>query len=999
MNNNAKPHYSSKYIVVIMCFVFALTLTACGNNDIARSDNAIENGNNEDFQNNDDLGLTENIGSDPEDQENATSSENGAEYNSAPRGEIDFSTSQEFSLSSSNNTPPEDVLYEVSWAGGFGGGGEDEDICSTSYSSPTIVGHIDNLEWTDSIEIWVCGWQPNEKIQVTIQNETGGVIYDDEIVVISNPVHFQYYVPTNTSYGSYNMTFEGEQSGKVIQSLTIEKPTGSRIYRVENGLLLYNFEPNKRIRLLAFSEFSNDCSRDYYLAGWQEYQINDQGYLIIQLTNDISSVCAFVVSDNSEILAIYGHAYAVMTPKFPEESSGNFVYDCDDYSYIQQETIDPGQISSPISTSTTINLDEPSIIAFRSGNNMFTSDPNGNDIHQVGDLPSGIHSQLSPNGDKIVFVVSENGMGNIFLTNIDGTEVKQLTDDSLDHTDPHWSTDGNRIYFRSYTTDGYYISSIDIDGRNQTRFNNKPLDFPTLPFVSPNEAYVAIIDRVQQNSLSIMEKGLDPVFVTQASYEIAWSPDGQQLAFFQSPKICIYNVFQEELNCHSQLFSWVSSLEWSPNGEYIVAEGVLHDTLHEQERIPEIFLLWTNSTNSICNLSQHPFADDMAPVWSPTSDSLAFTSNRDGYYEIYTVDVNGKNLVRLTYLENSAWTFGWSHIDTSSPSSTITPPPTITAPTSSNIMDVSGVLSDLPVIYRMEVREDFVYATTEESTFIVIDVSDPTNPLQIGSTENPDYARATDIKIVDGFAYVTYGNLIAGLIIIDISDPYNPHEVGRFENDEFMSGNHATGVAIHNNFAFISHHDDGLWVIDISDPSKPIRVASGNFPINADDIVIRDTFAFLAMRHGEFKIVDISAPTHPNEISSLMLSGSAGRKIEIVGDYLYILVDSRNTDTDGGIHIVDISSPYSPILVDFYTLPDVYKIAATQALVFLGTQNGLRILSVSDPTNPTEIAEYNEFDNINAIFVQDNLLFLAVNDTQQGKLVILTLSQNFVNEN
>jgi TolB protein len=47
------------------------------------------------------------------------------------------------------------------------------------------------------------------------------------------------------------------------------------------------------------------------------------------------------------------------------------------------------------------------------------------------------------------------------------------------------------------------------------------------------------------------------------------------------------------------------------------------------------------------NLTNHP-ASDWAGSWSPDGRMIAFRSNRDGNYEIYVMDADGKNERRLT---------------------------------------------------------------------------------------------------------------------------------------------------------------------------------------------------------------------------------------------------------------------------------------------------------------------------------------------------------------
>lgn len=60
-----------------------------------------------------------------------------------------------------------------------------------------------------------------------------------------------------------------------------------------------------------------------------------------------------------------------------------------------------------------------------------------------------------------------------------------------------------------------------------------------------------------------------------------------------------------------------------------------------------IYTIRTDGSNET-RLTDDVVAEYRSPVWSPDGKKIAFASNRDGNYEIYTMDANGANVTRLT---------------------------------------------------------------------------------------------------------------------------------------------------------------------------------------------------------------------------------------------------------------------------------------------------------------------------------------------------------------
>ena len=71
----------------------------------------------------------------------------------------------------------------------------------------------------------------------------------------------------------------------------------------------------------------------------------------------------------------------------------------------------------------------------------------------------------------------------------------------------------------------------------------------------------------------------------------------------------------------------------------------------------EIYMMDTDGKEQV-RLTQHPDAD-FQPVWSPTGEQILFVSNRDGVYDLYLMDANGENVKRvfkkIASREQPAW--------------------------------------------------------------------------------------------------------------------------------------------------------------------------------------------------------------------------------------------------------------------------------------------------------------------------------------------------------
>lgn len=143
----------------------------------------------------------------------------------------------------------------------------------------------------------------------------------------------------------------------------------------------------------------------------------------------------------------------------------------------------------------------------------------------------------SPDGQQIALSAvhpasSEDGEAQaIFLVNVDGSGFRQLTPDQTGS--PTWSPDGHWIAFSSGTQGSDTISVINIDG---TGLKQLVAGGASGPLWSPDSQHIAFF-RGNNGAfeLDVMRPDGSGVIPLMAGVEEAvWSPNGQQLAIYQS---------------------------------------------------------------------------------------------------------------------------------------------------------------------------------------------------------------------------------------------------------------------------------------------------------------------------------------------------------------------------------------------------------------------------------------------------------------------------------
>ncbi|PLW80738.1 hypothetical protein C0585_01170, partial [Candidatus Woesearchaeota archaeon] len=258
-----------------------------------------------------------------------------------------------------------------------------------------------------------------------------------------------------------------------------------------------------------------------------------------------------------------------------------------------------------------------------------------------------------------------------------------------------------------------------------------------------------------------------------------------------------------------------------------------------------------------------------------------------------------------------------------------------------------GTATTLDNAYGVFVQGDYAYAISAmDHGLSVIDVSDPTSPVEVGSLRaisSPQGGTASclgmpfDLFVSGDYVYIA-SYLNYSLTIVDVSDPTSPVQVGYIVDSE--QGGTATtlkfaiNVFVRGDYAYVTSQDDnGLSIIDVSDPTNPVEVGyvtdsevggTATTLDGASDVFVSGGYAYVTSRDDDgLSVIDVSNPTNPAEVGYIDTILNSPQTIFVSGDYAYIPTD------DEGLSIVDISDPTNPFEIDFISDSEVGGTATT----------------------------------------------------------------------
>jgi len=228
--------------------------------------------------------------------------------------------------------------------------------------------------------------------------------------------------------------------------------------------------------------------------------------------------------------------------------------------------------------------------------------------------------------------------------------------------------------------------------------------------------------------------------------------------------------------------------------------------------------------------------------------------------------------------------------------------------------------------------------------------------------------------------------------------PTNPVEVGSYDLSDCAEDLTITGA-----YAYVADGGSGLRVVNVSTPTNPTEVGFYDTPGSAHGVAVAGGYAYVA-DGGGLRVINVSTPTNPTEVGFYDTPGKA-YDVTVVGGYAYLadsaygMAAAENhayiTEWGNGLRVISVSTPTNPTEVGFCDMPGYAQsvaVAGNYAYIADG-DGGLRVVDVSIPTSPTEVGFYDTPGYANGVAVDGDYIYVA--DDNGGLFVLRYTGEGF----
>ena len=261
---------------------------------------------------------------------------------------------------------------------------------------------------------------------------------------------------------------------------------------------------------------------------------------------------------------------------------------------------------------------------------------------------------------SIAFVSDATGRKEVYVTDVMGNKVRQITRHNHLCVSPRFTADGSSLAYSSYHRGNQNLYITELNQSKVTRALSRRKGMNLAPAFSPDGGtMVMTLSKDGTPDLYLMDlKGKILERLTKRSginVSPSFSPDGKSIAFVSDrsgrPQVYIMDMQSRQVRRLTFQGSENAEPSWSPKGDRIVYTGLAGGNY-------QIYTISVNGGGP--SQVSSGWGDFESPTWSPDGKQIAFSRKRNGHQEICAVFANGKGLRTLFNLKGNQSYPRWS---------------------------------------------------------------------------------------------------------------------------------------------------------------------------------------------------------------------------------------------------------------------------------------------------------------------------------------------------
>jgi len=260
--------------------------------------------------------------------------------------------------------------------------------------------------------------------------------------------------------------------------------------------------------------------------------------------------------------------------------------------------------------------------------------------------------------DRIVYACGNVGSSNICVVDLAGN-TRTLISDAKDDAEPDWHPTTQQLVFQSNRDGNYDVFISDADGRNVKNLTQTRGKDERMPDWSPDGQSIVyeIGDGVDNGDIVMQVIAANRAYTLAAGRAPVWSPDGNYVAYMQKQsngywQLYVFDVRNKTARKLTHSDEHCRFPAWSPDGEWLAYNTYVFSSAPRGQTY-DIWRMRADGSGSPQRLTTT--GDSGRPSWSADGKRIIYNY---GEY-LYLLDVSGKTSIRLNHTDNG-WAPDWA---------------------------------------------------------------------------------------------------------------------------------------------------------------------------------------------------------------------------------------------------------------------------------------------------------------------------------------------------